>query len=528
MQVVPCSWQGAASGWTSAQNLFRASPPSAAESRGSNIAADRARPNCTAGHTIFLIATPTPEFVGFRVREGSKGTTGTATPRLSPPRLISWLTQQSSEIGPMPGPLLGSALPAGSRGTMHLLMCTAKQFAGSFCRPSSVLQFQFFQTQESSSFQLQLQLHPSIMSQAAAPLPNVPSYLPKPLVLLARNLGTMPLSMCIANPSAGSFCCPSSVLQLQRHHSTLPQASTPLTNLPSDLPKGLVIRSATSAKSTRPQLQRHHSTMLQATLPLTNLPSDLPKDLVIRSATSAESTRPQLQRHHSTMPQAAAPLLHLPSDLPKPKDFIIKSATFVKSSLRLDQFPDPCGPEFAFIGHSNVGKSALINLLTGNPELAKVSKRPGKTRTINHFIINRTWMLVDCPGYGEAKASKTDRMVWHDLTKAYFAKHRTLAHIFLLVDASQTPQLIDVDAAQWFIDKKSPWSLVFTKMDLPGPGVLLPQDNVAFFLSTLRQQTGHEPFYVATSSKSGLGREPLLKYISSLRQSFPMPLVFKK
>ncbi|KAL6777565.1 ENGB1 [Auxenochlorella protothecoides x Auxenochlorella symbiontica] len=128
----------------------------------------------------------------------------------------------------------------------------------------------------------------------------------------------------------------------------------------------------------------------------------------------------------------------------------VKSATFVKSSVTVDQCPHATHPEFAVIGRSNVGKSSLINMLTKRTSLAMVSKTPGKTRCINHFLINNSWYLVDLPGYGYAKTSKANVKLWNDFTREYFVNRETLVAVLLLVDASIPPRDLDVEAAAWF------------------------------------------------------------------------------
>mmetsp|Transcript_27006 Transcript_27006/g.59059 ORF Transcript_27006/g.59059 Transcript_27006/m.59059 type:complete len:279 (+) Transcript_27006:155-991(+) len=223
--------------------------------------------------------------------------------------------------------------------------------------------------------------------------------------------------------------------------------------------------------------------------------------------------------------QSLAP--NLPPGLPAPVDWEVKQAVFVKSSSDVADLPSPIGPEFAFIGHSNVGKSSIVNLLTLNPNLAKCSKKPGRTKTINHYLINRKWLMVDCPGYGDAIASREQRLAWHEFTKEYFLSRRTLAHIFLLIDASRDPSPIDFDAAVWLAqDSHRPWSIIYTKLDCR-VGIQHPLDNMHYFNNMVDELTRVKPAYVPTSARKGIGREALLKYISSLRQQFRMPLVFK-
>lgn len=145
----------------------------------------------------------------------------------------------------------------------------------------------------------------------------------------------------------------------------------------------------------------------------------------------------------------------------------IRTAKYVSSAVDLASCPParPDMPEFAVIGRSNVGKSSLINFLTGVNDLAKVSKTPGKTRTINHFVINDDWYLVDLPGYGYAKMSSEKVLEWNRFTSTFFKERPTLANVFLLVDSSIPPQQLDLDVANWFGESQIPFSIVFTKMD---------------------------------------------------------------
>ncbi|GAX75366.1 hypothetical protein CEUSTIGMA_g2810.t1 [Chlamydomonas eustigma] len=204
----------------------------------------------------------------------------------------------------------------------------------------------------------------------------------------------------------------------------------------------------------------------------------------------------------------------IPEDLPEPSDYAIKQI----------------GPEFALIGKSNAGKSSMINLITGNASLAKVSKKPGHTKTINHFLINRKWMLVDCPGYGDQpgyQVSKQERQAWHELTKEYFIQRRSLAHIFLIIDASSKLGSDDVNASTWIHDLGRPWSIIFSKLDVIQAGLPNPIDNMESTIDTLEALTGAIIPSLPTSAATGFGKEGVLKYISSLRQNFKTPLIFK-
>ncbi len=144
---------------------------------------------------------------------------------------------------------------------------------------------------------------------------------------------------------------------------------------------------------------------------------------------------------------------------------VIKQAEFVISNTEVGRCPKPDKPEFAFIGRSNVGKSSLINLLTGRKSLAKISVKPGKTQTINHFIIDTQWYLVDLPGYGFASVSKVSREGFGKMIEEYFTQRENLYCTFILIDSRLPPQKIDVDFIEWLGRKKVPIAIVLTKED---------------------------------------------------------------
>jgi len=144
---------------------------------------------------------------------------------------------------------------------------------------------------------------------------------------------------------------------------------------------------------------------------------------------------------------------------------VIKQAEFVISNTQISRCPKPDKPEFAFIGRSNVGKSSLINLLTGRKSLAKISVKPGKTQTINHFIIDAKWYLVDLPGYGFASVSKVSREGFGKMIEDYFTQRENLYCTFILIDSRLPPQKIDVDFIEWLGQKKIPIAIVLTKED---------------------------------------------------------------
>src|ERR1700741_206343 len=140
---------------------------------------------------------------------------------------------------------------------------------------------------------------------------------------------------------------------------------------------------------------------------------------------------------------------------------IISSAEFVESNTSVDKCPKPFKPEYAFIGRSNVGKSSLINMLTGQKKLAKTSATPGKTQLINHFLINNKWYLVDLPGYGFAKASRTSMAAWNNMIRDYLLKRKNLLSVFVLIDSRHEPQKNDVSFIRWLGEKEIPFAITF-------------------------------------------------------------------
>jgi GTP-binding protein len=190
---------------------------------------------------------------------------------------------------------------------------------------------------------------------------------------------------------------------------------------------------------------------------------------------------------------------------------LIKEAVFVVSNTEIKNCPTDEKPEFAFIGRSNVGKSSLINMLTGKKGLAKTSGTPGKTQLINHFIINDQWYIVDLPGYGYARASKTMRSKWEKFIADYLTKRETLMNIFVLLDARLEPQKIDLEFMNWCGEKGLPFSMVFTKIDKLSSSVL--QKNLAKYKKEMLKYWDEMPPVFTSSSTSGFGREQLLNYI---------------
>ena len=196
---------------------------------------------------------------------------------------------------------------------------------------------------------------------------------------------------------------------------------------------------------------------------------------------------------------------------------VIKSAEFVISNSQVSKCPTTGLPEYAFIGRSNVGKSSLINMLTGRKGLAMTSQKPGKTQLINHFIINDAWYLVDLPGYGYARLSKDGREKLKKMIEDYTLERKELICLFVLVDARHNPQKIDLEFIEWLGEEGVPFALVFTKADKLTKGKLAA--NIESYKARLRQQWEELPPLFITSSEERLGREELLDYIDGINAS---------
>ena len=196
---------------------------------------------------------------------------------------------------------------------------------------------------------------------------------------------------------------------------------------------------------------------------------------------------------------------------------LIKEAVFVVSNTDHKLSPADGMPEYAFIGRSNVGKSSLINMLTGNKKLAKTSGTPGKTQLINHFLINKEWYLVDLPGYGYAKVSKKERAKFEVFISEYLMQRETLMNVFVLIDCRLEPQLIDVEFMNWCGSKQIPFCIVFTKLDKVSSSVL--GKNMAKYKKEMLKHWDEIPPVFTTSSESALGKEKILNYIEQINQS---------
>ena len=196
----------------------------------------------------------------------------------------------------------------------------------------------------------------------------------------------------------------------------------------------------------------------------------------------------------------------------------VAHAEFVVSNTKVDLCPKTNLPEYAFIGRSNVGKSSLINMLCNKKKLAKTSSRPGKTQLINHFLINKKWYLVDLPGYGYARASKTQKKTFQKFIIDYFTKRKKLVSAFLLIDIRHNPQPIDMDFLRWLGENFIPFSIVFTKADKIKEKDL--ERKVSDYLLKLKEEWESLPQYFVTSSEKKLGQESIMKYIQQVNENF--------
>lgn len=195
---------------------------------------------------------------------------------------------------------------------------------------------------------------------------------------------------------------------------------------------------------------------------------------------------------------------------------IITRAEFVISNSNVEKCPKDPLPEYAFIGRSNVGKSSLINMLTNHKGLAKTSGRPGKTQLINHFKINNNWFLVDLPGYGYARVSKTVKQTFQKFITQYFEKRHQLVCAFVLVDIRHEPQKIDLEFMQWLGENAIPFAIIFTKADKLKPQAI--ERNVSDYQQVMLETWEEFPPYFVTSAEDKTGKEQLLNYIGMLNE----------
>lgn len=197
---------------------------------------------------------------------------------------------------------------------------------------------------------------------------------------------------------------------------------------------------------------------------------------------------------------------------------IINSSSYIISSPDFTGCPAPDKPEYAFIGRSNVGKSSLINMLTGNDKLAKTSGTPGKTKLLNHFLVNGGWYIVDLPGYGFAKVSLAERKKWEKMIEDYLRRRENLVSVFVLIDSRHAPQKIDLEFVDNLRKWQVPFCLVFTKADKENQRTV--SQNVKAFLSKMRETWQFLPQHFVTSSVKRMGRDKILQLIEEMNTEF--------
>lgn len=195
----------------------------------------------------------------------------------------------------------------------------------------------------------------------------------------------------------------------------------------------------------------------------------------------------------------------------------INKSEFVTSSADISQCPNDTKAEYAFIGRSNVGKSSLINMLCRHKGLAKTSATPGKTLLINHFIVNNEWYIVDLPGYGFAKRSKTVLRKLDNMIRSYILQREQLVNLFVLIDIRHDPQAIDMEFITWLGQSGIPFSIIFTKADKIG-NVQKAAKAARKYMETLQETWEELPPYFVTSSDKGIGRDEVLEYIDSINK----------
>jgi GTP-binding protein len=202
---------------------------------------------------------------------------------------------------------------------------------------------------------------------------------------------------------------------------------------------------------------------------------------------------------------------------------LIKTAEFICSNTQISKLPPAVKPEYAFIGRSNVGKSSLINMLVGRKGLAKTSQTPGKTQLINHFLINDHWYLVDLPGYGYARNSKSKIEEWNKYIRTYLDKRENLQCVLVLIDSRLEPQKNDLEFCNWLGEKGLPFVLVFTKADKQS--AVKTDQNVAKFKKALSTAFEEVPPYFITSAELQTGRDEVLNFIDSVNRNFEVPIL---
>jgi GTP-binding protein len=192
----------------------------------------------------------------------------------------------------------------------------------------------------------------------------------------------------------------------------------------------------------------------------------------------------------------------------------VKEAQFIVSNTDVAKCPAPDRPEYAFIGRSNVGKSSLINMLANKKTMAKTSGKPGKTRLINHFLINKEWYLVDLPGYGYANVPKAERLKWEKFLKKYILKRENLYCLFVLIDSRHEAQNVDLDFLEWLGISGIPFSIIFTKTDKLRPEEL--EANLKAYEQKLFETWETMPGYFISSAEKGVGKDEILGFIEDI------------
>ena len=195
----------------------------------------------------------------------------------------------------------------------------------------------------------------------------------------------------------------------------------------------------------------------------------------------------------------------------------IKKSEFVISAPTIGKCPNDNKPEYAFIGRSNVGKSSLINMLCNHKDLAKTSATPGKTLLINHFIINSEWYLVDLPGYGFAKRSKSVQKQLQQMISSYILQREQLANVFVLIDIRHDPMTIDREFIDWLGESSIPFAIAFTKADKLG--LVKARQNAEKWMKTLQDRWETLPPYFITSAEKKQGRDEILEYIEGINRT---------
>ncbi|RYE91181.1 MAG: YihA family ribosome biogenesis GTP-binding protein [Cytophagaceae bacterium] len=195
---------------------------------------------------------------------------------------------------------------------------------------------------------------------------------------------------------------------------------------------------------------------------------------------------------------------------------LIRDARFISSNTQLSACPPPDRPEYAFIGRSNVGKSSLLNMLTGRNGLAKISSTPGKTQVINHFMINEEWYLVDLPGYGYARVSKSSRADWGKMINAYLTRRENLTCVCVLLDSRHPPQAVDLEFMEKLGEDGVPFIMVFTKTDKQS--LTRTKELLAIYLAKMGETWDELPRYFLTSAETGAGRDELLDFITEVNR----------